>query len=104
MNLRRLYEIDLFRFLSAAAVVLFHYTYNFQHIAPADMMAFPYFSWAPVTKYGYLGVHLFFMVSGFVVLMSAAQGSARRFVTSRAVRLLPAFWVCCTATGAPRAR
>ncbi|MCU0650139.1 MAG: hypothetical protein MUF00_19285, partial [Gemmatimonadaceae bacterium] len=49
-------------------------------------------------KYGYLGVELFFMISGFVILMTAANGSVRDFVISRAVRLYPAFWVCCTAT------
>jgi peptidoglycan/LPS O-acetylase OafA/YrhL len=49
------------------------------------------------------------MISGFVILMTAAGGSLRRFVISRFVRLYPAFWACCTITfaaiamiGAPR--
>ncbi len=41
---------------------------------------------------------MFFIISGFVILMSASSNSARRFVVSRLVRLYPAFWVCCTAT------
>ncbi|MEO7494677.1 MAG: acyltransferase, partial [Massilia sp.] len=51
------------------------------------------------TKYGYLGVELFFMISGFVVLMTAAASARLRdFCISRAVRLYPAFWACCTIT------
>jgi peptidoglycan/LPS O-acetylase OafA/YrhL len=53
---------------------------------------------APAFKYGYLGVELFFMISGFVILMTADRGSLRSFAISRIVRLYPAFWACCTAT------
>jgi peptidoglycan/LPS O-acetylase OafA/YrhL len=69
----------------------------------------PYLALAPLSKYGYLGVQLFFMISGFVILMTAAQGSFRAFAISRFARLYPAFWVCCTCSalvillaGAPR--
>ena len=73
------------------------------------MTVMPYPLLAPVAKYGYLGVHLFFIISGFVILMTAANGSLRSFLISRLVRLYPAFWACCTITalfivaiGAPR--
>lgn len=59
-------------------------------------MLYPWLSVA--SKYGYLGVDLFFLISGFVIMMSASHGSVRSFVASRAARLYPAFWVCCTAT------
>lgn len=58
----------------------------------------PYAWLASIFKYGYLGVDLFFMISGFVILMTASNGSLRKFVISRLVRLYPAFWVCCTIT------
>jgi peptidoglycan/LPS O-acetylase OafA/YrhL len=45
-----------------------------------------------------LGVDLFFIVSGFVIMMTARSGTVRSFVASRAARLLPAFWVCCSVT------
>lgn len=58
----------------------------------------PYPLLASVFKYGYLGVDLFFMISGFVILMTASSGSLKKFIISRLVRLYPAFWVCCTIT------
>jgi peptidoglycan/LPS O-acetylase OafA/YrhL len=59
---------------------------------------FPVLSeWA---RYGYLGVHLFFMISGFVILFSIKGQAAGRFVASRISRLFPAFWVAIIITSA----
>lgn len=38
------------------------------------------------------------MISGFVILLTAASGDLRKFVISRMTRLLAAFWICCTLT------
>ena len=103
----RVNEIDLLRFFAALSVVFFHY--SFRGYAADSMSVMPYPLLAPFSKYGFLGVELFFMISGFVILMTAASGSLRGFVVSRFVRLYPAFWACCTITfavtiaiGAPR--
>jgi len=96
MTSTRVNEIDLLRFFAALTVVFFHY--SFRGYAADDMSVMPYPLLAPVSKYGYLGVELFFMISGFVILMTAASGSLRGFVVSRFVRLYPAFWACCTIT------
>lgn len=96
MSTRRLNELDLLRFLAAIAVVIFHYA--FRGYAGGNMSAMPYPLLAQPAKYGYLGVELFFMISGFVILMTASNNSLKRFFISRAVRLYPAFWVCCTIT------
>ena len=93
---RRAHEIDLLRFLAALAVVLFHYA--FRGYAADGLSSMPYPLLAPYAKYGHLGVDLFFMISGFVILMTAAKGSLVTFIVSRVVRLYPAFWVCCTVT------
>ncbi|HEX5801623.1 MAG TPA: acyltransferase [Azospira sp.] len=90
----RVNELDLLRFLAALAVVLFHYA--FRGYAADGLSPMPYPLLAPLARYGYLGVDLFFLISGFVILMSAAGGGLRQFVVSRAVRLYPAFWACCT--------
>jgi len=90
----RVNEIDLLRFIAAMAVVIFHYA--FRGYAADSMTVMPYPWLAPLAKYGYLGAQLFFMISGFVILMTAANGSLLRFVVSRLVRLYPVFWVCCT--------
>ncbi len=92
----RLYEIDVLRFIAAAMVMLFHYI--FRGHAADNLTAVGYPSLAGVCKYGYLGVDLFFMISGFVILMTAERRSAKDFVISRLVRLYPAFWACCTFT------
>ncbi|RAQ04569.1 acyltransferase [Burkholderia cepacia] len=92
----RIPELDLLRFLAAIAVVFFHYA--FRGYAGDDLTTMHYPALEPVAQYGFLGVHLFFMISGFVILMTAGDGSVTRFIASRASRLLPAFWVCCTIT------
>lgn len=92
----RVNEIDLLRFLAAFSVVLFHY--SFRGYAADGLSSLPYPWIAPVTKYGHFGVELFFMISGFVILMTAAGGGLRKFVVSRVTRLYPAFWACCTIT------
>jgi peptidoglycan/LPS O-acetylase OafA/YrhL len=93
---KRFYELDLLRFVAAASVVFFHYTVRAD--VAEHLPRLPEYAFAPVTKYGFLGVNLFFIISGFVILMSAASGSIRLFAVSRVVRLYPAFWVACTAT------
>lgn len=94
MTSHRVNEIDLLRFIAALLVVFFHY--SFRGFAADAMTVMPYPYLAPLAKYGYLGVELFFIISGFVILMTAANGSLRSFVISRTVRLYPAFWACCT--------
>ena len=91
----RFYEIDLLRFFAALAVVAYHYT--FLGFA-ANRMSVPYSLFAPVSKYGYLGVNLFFIISGFVILNTALRKSPKNFLLSRFVRLYPGFWVCCSLT------
>lgn len=92
----RVNEIDLLRFMAALAVVFFHY--SFRGFAANGMSVMPYPLLASFSKYGYLGVELFFIISGFVILMTASSGSLRDFTISRMVRLYPAFWACCTFT------
>lgn len=92
----RYYEIDLLRFIAALSVVLFHFTfrgYHADHLSPVDYPAL-----GAVFKYGYLGVELFFIISGYVVLLSAQGKTLGQFVISRITRLYPAYWVACTST------
>ncbi|MFD0903175.1 acyltransferase family protein [Actinomadura sediminis] len=88
----RLRELDLLRFLAAVAVVLYHFT-GFDGGGawpePAREL-FP--GLGAVTSYGYLGVDLFFVISGFVILLSAWGRGPGEFGISRLVRLMPAYW------------
>lgn len=84
MERERLAELDLLRFIAASSVVLFHAAHW-----PARGTLF-----ADVATFGFMGVPLFFTISGFVILMSAEDRSAIQFVNSRIARLYPSFWIC----------
>ncbi|NEA21312.1 acyltransferase family protein [Actinomadura bangladeshensis] len=89
----RLSELDLLRFAAALAVVLYHFT-GFGGAGPWPTPAREVFpEVAAVTRFGYLGVDLFFVISGFVILMSAWGRGPGEFGVSRLVRLMPAYWV-----------
>lgn len=92
----RFYEIDLLRFIAALSVVLFHYTYR--GYAADNFSPIPFLEIGRFTRYGYLGVHLFFVVSGYVILLSVQGKRLQQFFKSRFTRLYPAFWVAVTLT------
>ena len=89
------HELDLLRFVAALAVVFFHYTFLnalvFKEIPT-------YQGLDNIFKYGYLGVELFFMISGFVILLTTINKSPVDFVISRISRLYPAFWIALSLT------
>ena len=95
-NNTRFYEIDFLRFVAAIAVVLFHYM--FRGYAEGGYSPISYAPFDQYAQYGYLGVHLFFMISGFVILLTAMKRDVIQFVISRIVRLYPAFWIAVTLT------
>jgi peptidoglycan/LPS O-acetylase OafA/YrhL len=84
----RIPELDLLRFSAAAAVLLYHLCGFLKQ--PVRLQLF--------TAYGFAGVHLFFMISGFVILMTAERRTAAGFVVSRFARLYPTFWTCLLVT------
>jgi peptidoglycan/LPS O-acetylase OafA/YrhL len=92
----RLYALDVVRFIAAMVVVLFHYTYRGG--VTGDYMTVTLPAVGSVFKYGYLGVELFFIVSGFVITQSAGGRTAGQFVAARVVRLYPGYWLAATLT------
>lgn len=95
--LDRIASLDLLRLFAALAVVLFHYGYRGAAGSPPSFaVAFP--ELAPIAKYGFLGVDLFFIISGFVIAASAQGRTAIQFAIARAGRLYPAFFVAMTLT------
>ena len=95
---KRTYELDLIRFLAAVSVVIYHY----KTLIVKSMDNYPDFtaSLYSITKFGYLGVDLFFIVSGFVIFSSALNRTPSEFAISRIIRIYPTLWVCATATAA----
>lgn len=92
----RFYEIDLLRFVAALSVVFYHYTYR--GYGADNYSPIPFLELGKVTRYGYLGVELFFIISGYVILLSAQGKTVKQFFLSRVTRLYPAFWIACTLT------
>ena len=94
----RVEALDLLRLIAALTVVLFHYGFVSPMPLPQGMLhpAFPEI--AAFAKYGYLGVPLFFVISGFVIAYSADGRNATTFAIARATRIYPAFFFCMTLT------
>jgi len=98
--------LDPLRFGAALGVAIFHQMFwswawtsigvpGFERTVAADVL---YPSAAPFTWFGWVGVEIFFVISGFVIANSACQSSPGTFLLGRALRLYPAVWVCATAT------
>lgn len=97
--MKRLELLDYGRFIAALCVLAYHYLFNGIHNGKiASIGHIP--DIAELAKYGYLGVEFFFMISGYVIFFSAQNKSAGDFLTSRALRLFPAFWVAVLLTSA----
>ena len=96
----RLPGLDLLRFVAASLVVIYHFTYHpkVRGVVDADVFG----SLQRFSAFGYLGVNLFFIISGFVILWSSQKRSAREFVISRVSRLYPSFWVAVVLTSLVR--
>lgn len=90
--------LDGLRFVAAAAVVAFHYLARTSDVWP-QQVAESSPTIFRLAKFGFYGVDLFFIISGFVILMSAWQKPLHSFVASRVSRLYPAYWAGVILTG-----
>lgn len=89
----RLQALDALRGIAALGVVLFHYLPYYHQLYGHGFQ--PWF----ILEFGRYGVHLFFMISGFVIFMTLEKTStASWFGLARAFRLLPALWVAIPVT------
>src|SRR6185436_15020159 len=94
--------LDPLRFGAALFVAVFHLMFyswagasigapqGFEQFFAADVQ-FP--NAAPFTWFGWVGVEIFFVISGFVIANSASKSSPKEFLFGRALRLYPAVWV-----------
>lgn len=86
----RLALLDLLRLGAALSVVAFHWLFwGPEHGVVTAFSSTPV-SW--LAAYGFLGVQLFFLISGFVIFLSASGRDASAFAAGRAMRLYPAYW------------
>jgi peptidoglycan/LPS O-acetylase OafA/YrhL len=79
--------LDALRFFAAFWVMNFHY---FLGVNESWKL-----SWY---RFGGLGVQLFFIISGFVIVLSLKGKTLKEFAINRFIRLFPLFWILCTFT------
>jgi peptidoglycan/LPS O-acetylase OafA/YrhL len=94
--------LDIVRFFAAVAVALFHLAYwiSIPDTTPSrvaghvvDMGAIGH-----IFRSGWVGVEIFFVLSGFVIAYSANGKSPLAFLKSRFLRLYPSAWISCSIT------
>ena len=95
---RQIVGLDVVRFVAATMVMVFHLAFwswagsgTIAHLMP-NLPAFPELT--PVAWLGWVGVEIFFVLSGFVIAYSSEGSSAFAFFRSRFLRLMPAVWIC----------
>lgn len=95
---REILGIDMLRFMAALMVLAFHMgTWGFrgtpqllQRLLGATAIADSLVSY---TQFGWVGVQIFFVISGFIIAYSAERATALSFFRGRFVRLMPCVWV-----------
>ena len=90
INKNRFEYIDALRVVGAASVISFHYFSN--GISNGSVTSIGLTPFSEIAKYGYLGVQLFFVVSGYLILMSTNR-SAWEFAKGRVKRIYPLYWM-----------
>jgi peptidoglycan/LPS O-acetylase OafA/YrhL len=92
----RVEALDLLRLVAVLGVVLFHYGFRGPTAHDTTHVALPQL--ASFARYGFLGVPIFFVISGFVIAYSAEGRTAFGFAIARVARIYPGFVFCLTLT------
>ena len=85
----RIAVLDIYRSLAILSVALFHYGIKYFEFNPNSIHKS-----LNIFKHGHYGVSFFFVISGFVILMSLEKVKGiKDFYKRRFIRLFPAFWI-----------
>ncbi|MGU3316910.1 acyltransferase family protein [Sphingomonas sp. M6A6_1c] len=93
--------LDLLRLMAALMVTVYHLTYlewANPHSRGAEAAALfrVYSGWTRYVDTGWVGVQIFFVISGFVIAFTANGRTAASFLRGRILRLVPGIWICAT--------
>jgi peptidoglycan/LPS O-acetylase OafA/YrhL len=85
---------DIIRFGAALMVAFYHFAYwNWHECACVDAT---FTSLVPYSWWGWIGVPIFFVISGFVIALSAEGRTANEFLRGRFLRIAPGLWFFAT--------
>ncbi len=88
--MKRIEFLDGLRGVAILLVICFHTYSRYPKIVPYGNEYSDFY----IFKYGYLGVQLFFLISGFVILMSLEKSKTfLQFIYKRWLRLFPAMFI-----------
>jgi len=85
----RVIGIDYLRLFAALSVMLYHYGYYFGLTAGEFGGKVPSFPFLHFAWIGWVGVEIFFVISGYVITYSAAGSTPYRFARGRVKRIWP---------------
>jgi exopolysaccharide production protein ExoZ len=97
----RIVALDPLRMLAAVWVALHHLAFC-SWADPGSEGArygivFPDFrSLRAMTEFGWIGVEIFFVISGYVIAYSSIGATPVAFLRNRVLRLVPTIWICAT--------
>ncbi|MEK6788315.1 MAG: acyltransferase [Pseudomonadota bacterium] len=82
MRVNHLHQLDLLRFLASVYVVIFHMN---------EPVVFNPSWWTTFCKFGYLGVPVFFVISGYCMALIENKSTPFRFLLARLARIYPPY-------------
>jgi len=89
IKIREFPELDFLRFIAITSVVIFHFTARKYELLP-----YGYLVAGSPWNLGWVGVNLFFIISGYVVSHTILKSSnAKNFIIKRITRIYPALWL-----------
>ncbi|MGR9202982.1 acyltransferase family protein [Rhizobium leguminosarum] len=92
-----IYGVDALRFVCALMVTMFHLGFA-SWASPLYLRPYKMPLMENIAQPGWVGVELFFVISGLVIVNSAAAATAMSFLKGRILRLYPAVWICASLT------
>jgi peptidoglycan/LPS O-acetylase OafA/YrhL len=91
--------LDVLRLVAASMVMAYHFGFwNWTRGQPlAEALPGWQPNWGNGLYFGWVGVEIFFVISGFVIAFSVAEATRHGFLRSRLLRLAPVSWLSASA-------
>lgn len=91
---RKLVGVQYLRAIAALMVVYFHGTLRLPEYTVSLQMRDSTF--LDISRLGISGVHVFFVISGFIMMVTTRSSTPGHFLTRRLIRIVPLYWALTT--------